>query len=138
MAFKIDKPLYHGTSAAAAAFIVGGYGFKTPLFLTEDKRAAIHYAKAATAYLERMAKDAGYKLISDGFAVFTFHSIPDQSKLVPDPYSDKEPGQWKYLGSIRGLNHFTVERQALQVDDTQRLALESFAIGMWRGRRKKK
>jgi len=53
---KLDKPLYHGTSNAASIFIVGGYGLKAPVYLTSDKDRAIHYAKAATAYLERMLK----------------------------------------------------------------------------------
>lgn len=132
---KLDKPLYHGTSKVSAIMIVGGCGFNAPLYLTEDKRYAEHYAKAATAYLESMAKEKGLKLIADGYAIFTFHSLPNTDYLKVDDYNleaDSEKGQWKYRKNIRGLQHFTVEYHPLQVDDHEHLRLQCFAIGMWR------
>lgn len=131
-AHKLDKPLYHGTSKAAAIFICGGDGFKPPIYLTEDKQRAEHYAKAGTAYLEDKAKEEHQKLIADGYAIFTFKSVPDATYLVVDDYSEGEPGQWKYTKPIRGLRHFTVEFQPLAVTDEERLRLCCFAIGMWR------
>jgi hypothetical protein len=130
--YKLDKPLYHGTSAAAAVYICGGRGFNAPLYLTENKEAAVHYAKAATAYVEGKAKENGARLIKDGYAVFTFRSVPNEKELVIDDYSEKEPGQWKYLSPLRGLHHFTVELNPLIADEIERLYLQCFAIGMWR------
>lgn len=131
---KLEKPLYHGTSKAAAIFIIGGNGFNAPIHLTEDKDRAIHYARAATAYLERLVKDEGGKLIADGCALFTFNSVPDKNMLVHDDYNPTaEPNQWKYLKPIRGLQHFTVEYYPLIIsDDEEHLRLQCFAIGMWR------
>jgi len=128
---KLDKPLYHGTSNAASIFIVGGYGLKSPVYLTADKERAIHYAKAATAYLERHAKDEGCKLIAEGYALFTFYSLPNADELSPDDYSPNEPNQFIYRKPIKGLNHFSVERHPLEVDDSEHLRLQCFAIGMW-------
>jgi len=130
---KLDKPLYHGTSKAAAIFILS-YGFNSPIHFTEDKEQAIHYARAATAYLENYVKEEGTELIADGCALFTFHSLPDKSMLVPDDYNPTaEPCQWKYLKSIKGLRHFTVEYHPLIFsDEEEHLRLRCFAIGMWR------
>ena len=129
---KLDKPLYHGTSNAASILIVGGHGFKAPVYLTADKEIAIHYAKAATAYLERHAKDEGCKPIADGYALFTFTSLPDIDDLQPDDYnSDAEPDQFIYRKPIRGLQHYTVERYPLEADDNEKMRLTCFAIGMW-------
>ena len=130
--YKLEKPLYHGTSKASAMYIYS-YGFKAPVYLTEDKQAAFHYAKAATAYLEHEAKENGHKLIADGWAVFTFRSVPNKINLVLDNYnSQAEPGQWKYERPIRGLAHFTAQYGELEVTDEERLYLQCFAIGMWR------
>lgn len=130
---KLDKPLYHGTSNAASIFIVGGYGFKAPVYLTANKERAIHYAKAATAYLEKICKDEGGKLIAEGYAVFAFHSLPDLKELRTDDYnSNAEPDQFIYQKPIRGLRHFAIERHNLEVDEEEHLRLECFAIGMWR------
>ena len=128
---KLDKPLYHGTSSAASIMIVGGYGFKAPVYLTADKRAALHYAKAATAYLEKIAEEEGSELIADGYALFTFHSLPNSEELIPDDYSPNEPNQFVYRKPIRGLRHFWVERFPLEVEPDERLRLVCFAIGMW-------
>lgn len=129
---KLAKPLYHGTSKASAIMIVGGYGLNAPVHLTEDKRRAEHYAKAATAYLEKVCKEEGNKPIADGYAVFTFTSVPDKEHLVVDDYNlEAEPSQWKYLKSIRGLRHFTAEYHLLEVSREEHLRLQCFAIGMW-------
>lgn len=129
---KLTKPLYHGTSNAASIFIVGGYGFKAPVYLTTNKERAIHYAKAATAYLEKHAEDEGAKLIADGYAVFTFNSLPNANELRPDDYSPNEPDQFVYRQSIRSLQHYTVERYPLEADENEKMRLTCFAIGMWR------
>lgn len=131
---KLDKPLYHGTSKASAIFIIAGDGFKAPVHLTEDKERAIHYARAATAYLENYAKEENIQLIANGCALFTFNSVPNKSLLVLDNYNPTaEPGQWKYLKPIRGLEHFTIEYSPLVVtNDEEHLRLRCFAIGMWR------
>lgn len=130
---KLDKPLYHGTSKASAIMIIGGDGFNQPIYLTEDKKRAEHYAKAATAYLETLAKDEGSKPIADGYAIFTFRSIPNEDYLIIDDYNlDEEQRQWKYLKGIKGLQHFTVEYHSLQVSKEEHLRLRCFAIGMWR------
>jgi len=131
-AHKLEKPLYHGTSKASAIFIIGGFGFNAPVYLTENKEEAIHYAKAATAYLERLARDEGSKPIAEGYALFTFQSVPDKSSLTPDDYSPDEPNQWKYLKPIRGLQHFVVEYYPFIVSEEEHLRLQCFAIGMWR------
>jgi len=129
---KLDKPLYHGTSKASAIMIVGGYGFTAPVYLTDDKRRAEHYAKAATAYLEKHASKNGNKLIADGYAIFTFRSVPDKDCLIVDDYNlTAENGQWKYLKSIRGLQHFTAEYHPLEVSEEEYMSLQCFAIGMW-------
>ena len=129
---KLDKPLQHGTSNASSVLIVGGAGFRAPLYLTADKERAIHYAKAATAYLEKLCRDEGGKLIANGFAVFTFQSLPNMKELYPDDYNpDAEPGQFIYRKSIKGLQHFSVERFPLNVDANEHLRLQCFAIGMW-------
>ena len=132
--YRLEKPLYHGTSKAAAIYIIGGYGLNAPVYLTEDKAQAIHYARAATAYVEQMTKDEGCSLIAEGCALFTFRSIPDKNKLVLDDYNpDAEPNQWKYQAPIKGLQHFLVEYCPLIVaDEFERLRLRCFAIGMWR------
>lgn len=131
--YKLGKPLYHGTTNAASIMIVGGYGFNTPIHLTEDEQAAFHYANAATAYLEHLAKEEGWKLIADGWAVFTFHSLPNKNFLIPDDYNPQaEPNQWIYTKSIKGLSHFTVRRGKLEVTEEEHLYLQCFAIGMWR------
>lgn len=130
--YKLDRPLYHGTSAAAAIFILC-YGFKAPVHLTEDEQSAIHYAKAATAYVEHEAKEDNHKLIRDGWAVFTFYSVPNKMHLVPDDYNPQaEPGQWRYENPIRGLKHFTIQYGELNVTEEENLYLRCFAIGMWR------
>jgi len=130
---KLNKPLYHGTSKASAIMIVGGDGFNQPVCLTEDKKQAEHYAKAATAELEKLCQDEGGTLIAEGYAIFTFTSTPNKDYLVVDDYNlDAEPGQWKYLKGIRGLQHFTVEYHPLEVDDDEHLRLQCFTIGMWR------
>ena len=129
---KLNKPLYHGTSKASAIMIVGGDGLNPPVYLTEDKKRAEHYAKAATAYLEKHAKAEGHKLIAEGYAVFTFTSVPDKDHLVVDEYNlEAEKGQWEYQKRIRGLRHFTIEYHPLQVSDDEHLRLQCFAIGMW-------
>lgn len=129
---KLDKPLYHGTSKASAIMIVGGDGFNSPVYLTEDKKKAEHYARAATAYLEDHARKNGNKLIADGYAIFTLDSVPNEDYLVVDDYNlDAEQGQWKYLKGIRGLQHFTVEYRSLEAGEEEHLRLRCFAIGMW-------
>lgn len=129
---RLHKPLYHGTSNAASIMIVGGFGLKAPVYLTSDKCRAEHYAKAATAYLEKHAGDNGNKLIAEGYAIFTFHSIPNENELIIDDYNlEAEQGQWKYLKDIRGLQHFTIERYPLEADEAEHLRLQCFAIGMW-------
>jgi len=132
---KLDKPLYHGTSRAAAA-LIHAYGFKAPIHLTEDKGRANRYARAATAYLEKLAKDEGARPVASGCALFTFSSVPDRRLLVPDDYNlTDEPGQWKYLDPIIGSSHFSVDFYPLIItDEFERLRLECFAIGMWRNR----
>ena len=131
---KLDKPLYHGTSKASAIFIISGDGFNAPIHLTEDKERAIHYARAATAYLENLVKEENRQIIANGCALFTFHSVPDKSMLVLDDYNlTAEPNQWKYLKPIKGLRHFTVEYNPLIVSgEEEDLRLRCFAIGMWR------
>lgn len=132
--FKLNKFLYHGTSAAAAIYIYGGDGFNAPVYLTEKKNDAIHYAKAATAYLEDAAKEKGIHLIKEGYALFTFRSVPDITYLKIDDYNPGcELNQWKYLNRIKGLRHFKVEFHILDVSEGERLRLCCFAIGMWRG-----
>ncbi len=128
---KLDKPLYHGTSNAASIMIVGGYGFNAPVYLTTDRERAIHYAKAGTAYLERHARDEGYKLIAEGYALFTFYSLPDIDNLSLDDYSPNELDQFIYRKPIKGLKHFSIERFPLDVDNDEHLRLQCFAIGMW-------
>ena len=130
--YKLEKPLYHGTSSASSVMIVGATGFKAPVYLTEDRRAAEHYAKAATAYLIYLCKEKDTHPITDGYSIFTFTSVPDENYLIVDDYSDEEPGQWKYLKSIRGLRHFTVERYPFDPDEEELMRLVCFAIGMWR------
>jgi hypothetical protein len=129
---KLEKPLYHGTSSASSIYIVGGIGFKAPVYLCDDKSRAEHYAKAATAYVESLAKEKRIKLIADGYAIFTFHSLPNKDFLIEDGYNpEAERGQFIYTQPIRGLQHFTVERHSLEVDEDERLRLRCFAIGMW-------
>lgn len=131
---KLDKPLYHGTSKASAIMIVGGYGLNPPIHLTENRDGAIHYARAATAYLGRLAKDEGKELIITGCALFTFNSVPDKLLLKPDSYNPTaELNQWIYPKRIVSTSHFSVEYFPLEVkDDYEYLALQCFAIGMWR------
>ncbi len=58
---KLSKPLYHGTSAHSAIMIyASGTGLKAPVYLTESKKDAEHYAKAAPAMYEAL------KVIKDG------------------------------------------------------------------------
>lgn len=130
----LGKPLYHGTSNAASLLIVGEEKFKAPIYLTSDKKRAEHYAKAITAWHERLARKEGDTLIADGCAVFTFTSVPDPTLLKQDDYNPtQEPNQWIYPKPIRGLRHYSIERFPLEVDDSTRLSLECFAIGMRRG-----
>ena len=131
MTIKLNGSLYHGTSNAASILIVGDNGFKAPIYLTSDKDRAIHYAKAATAYLENHAKDNKTKLIADGYAIFTFNSLPNTGELLPDDYSPNEPDQYIYCKPIRGLRHFSIERYPLEVSPDEHLRLQCFAIGMW-------
>ena len=130
---ELEKPLYHGTSKVSAIMIVGGYALRAPVYLTEDKKSAIHYAQCATAYLEHHAKGNGTKLWAQGYAVLTFASLPNKDYLVKDDYNeDAEPGQWKYLRPIRGLRHFTVDYEPFVYNEREHLHLVSFAIGMWK------
>lgn len=130
---KLDKPLYHGTSKASAILALGIDGFNAPIYLTEDKREAQHYAKAATAYLEKIAREEGSTLIAEGCAVVTFNSVPDKDQLIVDDYNlEAEPGQWKYLKRIRGLQHFHIDYFSLETSEEEHLRLVCFAIGMWR------
>lgn len=129
---KLETPLYHGTSRAAAILICGGHGFNAPLYLTENREAAIHYAKAATAYLEAAVRERGGKLMAEGYALFTFRNVPNRNYLSLDTYSSMEPGQWKYLKQLSGLRHFTFESYPLAVSQEEHLRLQCFAIGMWR------
>ena len=130
---KLNRLLYHGTSATSAVLIIGVSGFRTPIHLTESRDAAVHYGKAAEAYVERLAKEENGKLLKEGYAVFTFTHIPDMTALVVDDYNlTAEPGQWKYLKPIRDMHYLHVEYFPLEVDEYERLALQCFAIGMWR------
>jgi len=132
MTAKLDKPLYHGTSKVSALYIVGGDSLHAPVYLTENKQRAIHYAKAATAYLEYKAKEIGKELWADGYAVLTFTSLPNEDYLTVDDYNlDAEPHQWKYNKPIRGLQHFTVEYEPLVATEDVKMSLVCFAIGMW-------
>lgn len=129
---KLEKPLYHGTTNAASIMIIGN-GFNAPIHLTESEQSAFHYAKAATAYLEHLAKEEGLQPIADGWAVFTFLSLPNKNLLIPDDYNPPlEPNQWVYGKPIKGLQHFTVRRGKLEVTQEEHLRLQCFAIGMWR------
>ena len=131
--YKLEKPLYHGTSKASALCVVGGDAFNAPLYLTEHKESAIHYAKCATAYLEYTAQRDGKVLWADGYAVLTFTSLPNKDYLVKDDYNqDAEPDQFKYLRPIRGLRHFTVDYQPFAYNEREHLHLVTFCIGMWR------
>ncbi len=131
--YKLDQPLYHGTSNAASIFIVGGNGLNAPVHLCKDKHRAEHYAKAATAFLEDISQKEGSQPIATGYAIFTFHSLPSRDYLIEDDYNpEAEPGQYKYTKPIKGLQHFTVERYPLEITDDERLRLCCFAIGMWR------
>ena len=130
---KLEVPLYHGTSGAAAIYIVGGNGFNPPLYLCEDKQRALHYAKAATAYLEEHCRKAGSRPIKEGCALVTVTSVPNSTELVEDDYNKgAEPGQWKYLKRLRGLQHFSIEYFPLEANEEEHLRLQCFAIGMWR------
>lgn len=130
---KLKKPLYHGTSRASAILIIGGHGFNAPVHLTENKQAAVHYAKAAAAYLEHSAQRDSKELIASGWVVFEFRSIPNEKYLRPDDYNPSaEPNQWKYTKRIRGSQHYTTQSGDLDVTEEERLRLQCFAIGMWR------
>ena len=129
---KLDRPLYHGTSNASSIMIIRVSGFKAPVYLTTDRQRAEHYAKAATAYLEQYAKDEGGSLIAEGYAVFTFRSLPNIDHLSPDDYSPNEPDQYVYQGRIGSLSHFVIDRYPLDVTPEEHLRLQCFAIGMWR------
>ena len=130
--YKLPKPLYHGTTADASIYITSGYGLNSPIYLTEDKRRAIHYAKAAAAYVEDLVKEHKGRLLKEGYAVFTFSSLPNKEYLVRDEYNvEAEPDQWIYQKTIRGLRHFTVEHYPLIANKEERMRLKSFAIGMW-------
>jgi len=133
--YKLDKLLYHGTTAMAAVYACGtNEGFRAPVYLTESKERAEHYAKAAAAYIEHEAKERGIKLIKEGYAIITFRSLPNKDFLKPDDYNpEAEPNQWIYLKPIVGYRHFSVEYHPLEATDEQRLYLRCFAIGMWRG-----
>lgn len=131
---KLEKPLYHGTASATADLILI-YGFNAPIYLTESKEAAVHYARAAAAYTEYWAGKEGVELTKEqkGYAIFTFLSVPNQNALEIDDYNlAAEKGQWIYAKRIFGLEHFKVERHRLVADDEERLRLCCFAIGMWR------
>jgi hypothetical protein len=132
--YKLEKPLYHGTSTAASLLICGSKdGFHAPIYLCESKETAIHYAKAATVFTEDFAQKRGAKLIADGYSVFTFYSIPNKDDLIVDDYNlDAEPNQYKYVKPIRGLGHYAAENFPLDVDENERLVLQCFAIGMRR------
>lgn len=129
--YKLEKPLYHGTSAAASYRIIAE-GFIAPVYLTESKETAIHYARAAAAYAEYWAEKEGEDL-PKGYAIFAFQSVPNQDALEMDDYNlAAEQGQWKYRHRIYGLQHFTVERHKLRADHEEKMRLSCFAIGMWR------
>jgi len=125
---KLEKPLYHGTAKALLPRIIAD-GFKPPIYLCESKERAIHYAKAACAYVE---DEIGVSERYKGCVVFTFKSVPDKNALVVDDYNPQaEPGQWKYVGKLSSDRHYTFEEFKLDADKHERLRLKCFAIGMW-------
>ena len=127
---KLDKPLYHGTSAASALCIAAGERLKVPVYLTENKTAAEHYGKAACAYLEHFARKNGSSVLKEGYAILTFTSVPDKNLLRIDDYNEAERGQWTYPRPL-GLKHCSIEYHSLEADDSEKLRLCCFAIGMW-------
>ena len=131
--YKLERPLYHGTSGASAYHITHYLSpFDAPLYLTEHKDAAVHYAKCATAYLLREAAKAETKLLADGYALFTFTSLPNKDYLGKDDYNeDAEPDQFKYLKPVKGYSHYTVEYYPFVYNEREHLHLVTFAIGMW-------
>lgn len=138
---KLDKPLYHGTSAHSAILIYGGGGFRSPVYLTENYKDAEHYAKSATAYLENYAKENNGKLFKEGYAIFTFiklpevkgvNAIPFNQLLITDDYNpDAEKDQWVYKRPIKSVC-YSIEYHPLEVTPEEHLSLQCFAIGMWR------
>lgn len=125
---RLEKLLYHGTARALAESILR-YGFELPIYLTENKEAAVHYARAAAAYVEAKMPD-----VAKGYSVFTLQSLPRLPR--PDDYSEGEKGQWVlpattktkrlYLNGQHTWEHFD-----LIADESERLRLQCFAIGMW-------
>lgn len=131
--YKLEKPLYHGTSTAASLVIEVNNKFHLPIYLCEDREMAIHYAKASTVFAEHVAQEDGFNLIADGYALLTFTSLPDKEGLEIDDYNpEAEPNQFKYTKPIRGMAHCTVETFPLELTESERLRLMCYAIGMRR------
>lgn len=143
MLAKLDKPLYHGTCAHFAKIInakccLGRNSFRLPLYLTDNKDMAIHYAQAATAYTENLASEENVQLYKTGYAIFTFTSLPvskddtlDNILTIDDYNLDYEKGQYKYLRDIRTVC-YQLEYFPLEVSQEEHLKLQCFAFGMWR------
>ena len=131
--YRLKTPLYHGTSAASAYHITHYLSpFDAPLYLTEHKEMALHYAQCATAYISRQAQTEGVKLLADGYALFTFHSLPNKDYLVPDDYNENaEPDQFKYLKPLKGISHYTLSFYPFEYNEREHLHLVSYAMGMW-------
>ena len=128
MIYKLPKPLYHGTSRAAIPLIATGR-FLPPLSLTEDKRMAIHYAKARAAQIEEQYPNA-----LKGYVVYTFKSVPNKAFLKKDTYSPRELGQWVYNRKMSVYQHISrAEEFPLNVSREERMRLRAYAVGMgWR------
>ena len=116
-------------------------GFMPPIFLAENKRAAIHYAKARAAQVEsdenikRKLPDYMGKY-RKGYVVYTFKSVPNRAFLKVDPYSPGEPGQWIYSKPMSAYAHVSkVEESPLIVSRDERIRLEAFALTMGWGER---
>lgn len=117
--------VYHGTSNARA-FTMKRYGAAfLPLYVTDDRERAEHYAKARTAHDIYVG---GREDISP--AIFAIE-VPDTALAIDDYNTEKEPDQFKLLHPDKYLPFINVTTlEPWNPDKAERLALVSFCIGM--------
>jgi len=120
--------LYHGTSKlhSGRAWLDGF--LKNPVYLTSDRQMAEQYAKAASAYtLDKLGLD------KIEYSIITVNSESlDPKRLEVDDYNlEKEPNQYIYKEKIK-IRNCVIENKLLEVNESELLSLQCFAIGMWR------
>lgn len=130
--FKDKVTVYHGTTDILFSRILSVDKKIKPrsdnkyVYVTTDKKVAERYAKAWTAWAIKEACPA--LEIEPNYKGLIFQIELDKKDLAKDPYSEKEPNQYRYTGAIPIKNIVDYERPDFNELKNETALLTNFAF----------